>query len=138
MEIAGNWQVTRRWSLRPDYALLVMHMHRDATSADSETPAEIEGSDPRHRAGLRSHVQFGGGLSWDASADFVDRLRAQGVPSYTRFDTGISWQVKERFTVSAVGQNLLRDHHVEFMDPFGDSIADEIKRSAYIKLAWRF
>jgi len=68
----------------------------------------------------------------------VDRLRAQGVPSYTRVDTGLAWQLRERLTVTVVGQNLLRDHHQEFNDLFGDSIPDEIKRSAYVKLAWRF
>lgn len=138
LEIAANWQVTSRWSLRSTYALLEMHMHRDASSQDTETPGEIEGSDPRHRAGLRSHLNLGNGLSWDVSADFVDRLRAQGVPSYTRLNSGLNWQVRERFTVTIAGQNLLRDHHQEFADPFGTSIADEVKRSAYIKLAWRF
>jgi len=138
LEISGNWQVTSRWSLRPSYSLLEMHMHRDPTSQDFDTPREIEGSDPRLQAVLQSHVNFGRGLSWDASAKFVDRLRAQGVPSYTRVDTGLAWQLRERLTVTVVGQNLLRDHHQEFNDLFGDSIPDEIKRSAYVKLAWRF
>jgi iron complex outermembrane receptor protein len=138
LEIAGSWQVTERWSLRANYALLEMHMHRDPTSQDFETPGEIEGSDPRQRAGLRSHVNLGRGLNWEVSADFVDRLRAPGIPSYTRVDSGLTWQMKERFTVSVVGQNLLRDHRLEFDDLFGDSTPDEIRRSAYIKLAWRF
>ncbi len=138
LELAGNWQVTERWSLRPSYSLLEMHMHRDPTSQDFDTPREIEGSDPQQQALLQSHFNFGRGLSWDASAKFVDRLRAQGVPSYARVDTGLAWQLKERFTVAVVGQNLLRDRHQEFNDLFGDSIPDEIKRSAYVKLAWRF
>jgi iron complex outermembrane recepter protein len=138
LEMAGNWQVSGRWSLRASYALLEMHMHRDATSQDTESAPEIEGSDPRDRAGLRSHVSLWSGISWDASAEYVDRLRAQGVPSYTRVDTQILWHVGERFTASVVGQNLLRDHHVEFNDDFGNSVSDEIKRSAYVKLAWRF
>jgi iron complex outermembrane recepter protein len=138
LEIAGNWQVTARWSLRPSYSLLEMHMHRDPTSQDFDTPGELDGSDPRQQAVLQSHVIFGRGFSWNASANFVDRLRAQGVPSYTRVDTGLAWQLKERFTVTVAGQNLLRDRHQEFNDLFGDSIPDEIKRSAYVKLAWRF
>ena len=138
LEIAGNWQVTARWSLRPSYSLLEMHMHRDPTSQDFDTPGQIEGSDPRRQAVLQSHVDFGRGLSWNASANFVDRLGAQGVPSYTRVDTGLAWQLRERLTLTVAGQNLLRDHHQEFHDLFGDSIPDEIKRSAYVKLAWRF
>jgi iron complex outermembrane recepter protein len=138
LEMAGNWQVSGRWCLRASYALLEMHMHRDETSQDTETALEIEGSDPRERAGLRSHVSLWSGISWDASAEFVDRLRAQGVPSYARVDTQILWNLGERFTASVVGQNLLRDHHVEFNDDFGNSVSDEIKRSVYVKLAWHF
>ena len=137
-EFAGNWQVNSRWSLRASYALLEMHIHRDATSQDTTTPGDIEGSDPRNRATLRSHVNFWRGVSWDASAEFVDRLWAQGIPAYTRVDTSLNWQAGERFTVGLVGQNLLRNLHREFNDPFGTSVSDEIKRSGYIRLSWRF
>ncbi len=137
-EFAGNWQVNSRWSLRASYALLELHMHRNATSADTYTPGDIEGSDPRDRAMLRSHMNFWRGVSWDASGEFVDRLRAQSVPAYARVDSSLNWQAGERFNVALVGQNLLRNVHREFNDPFGTSVADEIKRSGYIRLSWRF
>jgi hypothetical protein len=37
-----------------------------------------------------------------------------------------------------VGQNLLSDHHLEFIDSTAASRSTEIKRSAYVKLSWRF
>jgi hypothetical protein len=41
-------------------------------------------------------------------------------------------------TLSAVGQNLLKDHHLEFNDMFQAVNSSQVKRSAYAKLAWRF
>ena len=58
-------------------------------------------------------------IGWDASAYFVDRLNFPGVPSYTRLDSGLSWRAGERWSLSVVGQNLLKDTHLEFAS--GDS-----------------
>jgi len=90
------------------------------------------------QAQLRSHVELSQRWGWDVSAYFVDRLVAQSVPSYTRLDTGLSWRWKEGVSLSLVGQNLLRDHHVEFIDSTGASRSTEIKRSAYANITWQF
>jgi hypothetical protein len=37
-----------------------------------------------------------------------------------------------------VGQNLLRDDHLEFEDIFGSLQSGQIKRSAYAKVTWQF
>jgi outer membrane receptor for ferrienterochelin and colicin len=84
------------------------------------------------------------GWSWDGSAYYVDPLTNQGfsgtvrIPAYTRLDTGLTWKALERLTLSIAGQNLVKKDHVEFEDFFGSMQSDEIKRSAYIKLTWRF
>jgi hypothetical protein len=83
-------------------------------------------------------VELSRGLFWDASAYFVSGLPIQGVPSYTRIDTQLTWQFAERADLSVVGQNLLRDHHLESMDQLTLVNSSLIKRSAYAKLTWRF
>jgi hypothetical protein len=37
-----------------------------------------------------------------------------------------------------VGENLLRDHHLESNDLLTSLNPTQVKRSAYAKLAWRF
>jgi outer membrane receptor protein involved in Fe transport len=108
------------------------------TSLDTVSVADAEGSNPGNQAQLRSHVELSHGLSWDLNAYFVGRLTAQAVPSYTRVDTQLAWKISERVTLSAVGQNLLKDHHLEFNDTFQEVSSSQVKRSAYAKLAWRF
>jgi iron complex outermembrane recepter protein len=138
VEIALNWQATRRWSLSPGYAFEEIHMHMDPTGQDPLSLSAAEGTSPDHSAQLRSHLSLGHGLSWDTSAYFVDRLRYPSEPSYTRLDVQLFWRFKEKTSLSFVGQNLVRDLHEEFTDLTHSARSTEAKRSAYAKFSWQF
>jgi len=138
VEIAAKWKITNRWTVSPSYDFERIHMQASPLSQDTQTVPETEGSDPHMHAEVRSHIELSKSLGWDTSAYFVDRLIAQDVPSYTRLDTGLSWRWKEGVSLSLVGQSLLRDHHLEFVDFSGASRSTEIKRSAYAKITWQF
>lgn len=137
-EASANLKLTDRWTLSPGYAFLEMHLHTKASSADDSSVAEYQGSSPQHQAQLRSHMDLSHGLSWDANAYFVSALPAQGVASYTRVDTQLRWNFAERAEVSVVGQNLVRDRHLESLDSLTVVNSSLMKRSAYAKFTWRF
>lgn len=144
IEVAANWKVTGRWSVVPGFTIVKEHMHTKPQSLDAATALFEEGSAPDHMAQLRSHVDLTGGLSWDASAYYVDPLTNQGpfsnvrIPAYTRLDSGMTWKPWERFSFTVAGQNLLKDHHMEFEDVNGSLQSGKIKRGAYAKLTWQF
>ena len=144
IELTGNWKVSDRWTLSPGYAFEELRMHTDPASADTETGPFVEGAAPRDSAQLRSHLEMRHAFAWDASVYYVDQLNHQGplgdvtIPAYTRLDTGLTWQVRESVTLNVVGQNLLRDHHLEFIDINGSLQSGQIKQSGYAKLTWRF
>jgi iron complex outermembrane receptor protein len=137
-EISAKLKLTDRWTLSPGYAFLEMHLHTKPSSNDDQSVAESQGSSPQHQAQLRSHVDLSHGFSWDADAYFVSALPAQAVPSHTRVDTQVRWKFAERAEFSVVGQNLVRDHHLESMDALTLVNSSLIKRSAYAKFTWRF
>jgi len=137
-ELSANFKLTDRWTLSPSYAFLEMHLHTDPLSLDTSSVAEYQGASPQHQAQLRSHVDLSHGLSWDASAYFVSQLPIQDINSYTRIDTQLRWKFAERGELSLVGQNLLRNDHLESMDALTVVNSSLIKRSAYAKLTWRF
>jgi iron complex outermembrane receptor protein len=137
-ELSANLKLTDRWTLSPGYAFLEMHLHTKPSSQDTSSVAENQGSSPQHQAQLRSHLDLSHGLSWDASAYFVSALPIQAVASYTRIDTQLRWKFAERAELSLVGQNLLRNDHLESLDSLTLVNSSLIKRSAYAKLAWRF
>jgi iron complex outermembrane recepter protein len=138
LEIAANWKISDRWTVSPGYAFEQIHMHLDPSSHDTGAVAAAEGSTPVSSAQLRSHVNFPHSLAWDTSAYFVGRLSDPQIPSYTRVDTLLSWHFREGMSVSLVGQNLIRDHHIEFIESTGASTSTLIKRSAFVKFTWQF
>jgi iron complex outermembrane receptor protein len=141
-EVAANWKVTNRWTISLGYALVLIHMQPEFPSVDSVTAPFIEHGSPRQSAQLRTHYEFGRGWEWNAAAYFADRLTHQGptfdqaIPAYTRLDTGLTWKFRERLAFSVVGQNLIRDRHLEFEDVFGSMQSGQLRRSAYAKFTW--
>jgi iron complex outermembrane recepter protein len=135
-EAFGNWKVTERWTLSPGYAFEQIHMHLDPGSQDTSSVGEAEGSSPVQSAQLRLHLALSPRLAWDASAYFVGRVVDPVLPSYTRLDTGLSWKWSEGLSLSVVGQNLLKDHHVEYFDVTGSAQSTLVKRGAYAKITW--
>jgi iron complex outermembrane receptor protein len=138
VEVGASWRVMSRWTLSPAYSLLQMRLRMDADSQDTNTLPNIQGSNPAHQAQLRSRVDLAHALSWDANAYFVSSLPAQAVASYTRVDTQLSWHPAERATISLVGQNLVKDHHLESNDVFTTINPSQAKRSAYVQISWAF
>jgi iron complex outermembrane receptor protein len=139
-ELAGNWKICARWTLSPGYAFEQIHVHTAAASHDSTSPLGLEHGAPVNSAQLRSHVDLARNFAWNTSIYFVDRLTHQGamaaVPGYTRLDSGLTWKVRNGLALSVVGQNLLQDHHVEFLGSFGGVQSSELKRSAYARVVW--
>jgi len=138
LELSAHFKVTDRWTLSPGYALFLMNLRTDTASHDTTSVADIEGSNPRHQAQLRSSMTLPHDLGWDTSIYFVDRLPAQNVPSYTRLDTQLSWRAAERLEFRLVGQNLLKNLHIESNDTNTGVNPTLVKRSVYAKLTWRF
>ena len=138
VEASVNWKATRRWTLSPGYSFLHMNLRTDATSLDTTSVRETEGSSPNHQVQLRSHMELWRRASWDANAYFVDNLPAQLIPSYTRLDTQVSWRLAERIELNLVGQNLLQDNHEEFNSFLQSVNSSQAKRSAYAKFTWQF
>jgi outer membrane receptor for monomeric catechols len=119
-------------------------MHTDPTSADTVTGPFVEGAVPDHTAQIRSHFDLRKSLALDASAYEVSHLDHQGpasnvtIPAYTRLDVGLTWKPWEQTSFSLVGQNLLKDHHLEFEDVNGALQSSQIRRSGYVKVTWKF
>jgi iron complex outermembrane receptor protein len=137
-EAFANWKVSNHWSLSPGYSFLAAHIHRDALSQDLTSAFRTEGGSPSHQAQLRSHVDLPGHWGWNASANFVGRLPAQDVPSNIRLDTNFTRQLAERFSIALVGENLLKDHHSEYLGQDSTVLPGMVKRSVYAKFIWQF
>jgi iron complex outermembrane receptor protein len=96
-----------------------------------------EGDIPRHQLQFRSNLDVTPTVSFDTAVYYVSALPAIDIPSYVRLDTRFGWRFTKQTEMSIGLQNLLDDRHPEFR-PEDYSVISEAKRSAYVKLTWRF
>jgi iron complex outermembrane receptor protein len=140
-ELSGTYQVLDSWSLHLGYDLLQEHLHVKPGQFDLSN-ALNETSDPQQQVALRSSATLFGQLEFDNALRWVDQLvtnnaQTRGtVPSYFSLDTRLAWHLSRGLELSLVGQNLLQPRHVEY--GFPTSLREQIDRSVYAKVAWRF
>jgi iron complex outermembrane receptor protein len=138
LEIFANWKISDHWTLNPGFALEAIHTHLDPSSQDTTSVSAAEGGSPADSAQLRSHYALPHGFASDTSAYFVSRIADPAVSSWTRLDSNVSWQSEKWFVITLAGENLLKDHHLEYSDLNGSTEATLVKRSAYAKITWSF
>jgi iron complex outermembrane recepter protein len=132
-EVSASWKVNNRWTLSPGYSHIEI-----AVTLPAHAISDAQGEDPPNTADLRSHFDLGHGLDWDAAVYFLDNPPTQFVASNTRADTQLTWRIGERSQFSIVGQNLLRDHHLEFEDVSQIVKSTLVKRGLFARLQWWF
>jgi iron complex outermembrane receptor protein len=140
-EISANYQILDWWRLHAGYDLLKEHLQVEPGQVDLNNSLN-ETSDPQHQVSLRSSMDLPYHLELDTGARWVDTLHNNNngvvgtVPSYFEMEARLAWHPTKQFEVSIVGQNLLHSHHPEFGVPA--ATREEIRRSVYGKVAWRF
>lgn len=136
LEVTGNWHVTNNWKLSSSYSLFRMELNRNRDSRDT-LGAAVEGVDPEHQFQFQSRLNLPRSFELDAGLYHVSQLRAPRVPGYTRIDLRLGWRPAENFAVTFMTQNLFDAKHPEFAETQG-TIATEVQRGIYGKVAWRF
>ncbi|HUR44534.1 MAG TPA: TonB-dependent receptor, partial [Candidatus Saccharimonadales bacterium] len=136
-EISPTWQVTEWWRLQAGYSLLKMQLHKRPASNDSTSESD-ERRNPQNQFSLRSGMDLGNDVQFDAALRYVDNLPAMSVSSYLELDLRLGWMPIKNLEFSISGQNLLHAHHSEFNPSFLQTQRAEVERSVYGKITWRF
>jgi len=142
-EVGADWRPLKLWRLYGSYSYLKMNLHLDrslpaSTRADAES---AERRSPQQQLFLQSSFDLPRNVELDIMGRFIDRLSGfvQGIPSYFSLDARVAWRPRKDLEISAVGQNLLDDHHPEFgVSPVIASPVVEIRRNVYAKITWWF
>jgi iron complex outermembrane receptor protein len=137
IEAWAAWQVTGWWQLNA--GVTVQH---ESLGFKPETDPTINalfgvaqaGDDPHHWASLRSSMNLGRDVSFDADLRYVGALPNPPVPDYAELNLRLGWRVTDRLEVAVSGQNLLHDKHLEYTS----LTSDLIKRSFFIDTRWKF
>jgi len=142
-ELSMVWLPSSKFELRPSYSLLVLNAEPEPGGTDSKTAPTLEGSNPRHQAGLLA--AWAPGAQWSANAflRYVGTLERAGtpsassgsteVPAYTELNLRVARVFQHGLELSLNGYNLLHDQHPEFG---GENTRSELERSLLLELRW--
>ena len=126
-----NWSPISDWRLQLQYTFLELQLHNKPGSLDVSTPQNTEGNSPENQFSVHSFLDLPHDMAFYTGLRFVDNLPAQNINSYIALDACLSWKPIKNMEISIIGQNLTDKSHPEFG-------TNEIERSVYGKMVWRF
>ncbi len=129
----ANWQPLDGWRLRVQYTSIDLDLKTKPGSVDVLRPL-LSGNSPDGKVSVHSFLDLRHGLSLYVGVRHVGALPNQSVPSYLSVDTSLLWKPRERLEASLSVQNLNDDRHIEF----GSADAEQIERSAFLRVLWSF
>ena len=133
-EAWATYQALDWWRLSASYnALTENFAFKPAATAPGIGTSQI-GDDPAGSATLRSSMNLGAAVTFDADLRYVGRLPAPLVPAYVELNSSVGWNVSESVRLSLSGFNLLHAKHQEFPAPD----ANAVPRSFAVGLQYRF
>ncbi len=132
-ELTATYQLSETWRVYGAYTWLELQ----ARGGDPVAAAMLDGSSPHNQVYLRSSWDLGSDVQIDLIGRYVDRLSALDVPRYIEMDCRIGWQIGKNLEFSVVGQNLLNNHHLEFVDFLEGGLAStQVRRGVYAMMSW--
>ncbi len=134
VEVWGSYQAADWWRLTAGFNLQHEHL-RFERGSPGLGGLQLAADDPSHQAQLRSSINLGADVTWDADFRYVGRLPNPAVPEYVELGTRIGWKISGAFDVSISGFNLLHSRHQEFIEA---GQTDEVPRSFFVETRWRF
>ena len=139
LELVSQWQVGPGWRLNASYSWLDMQLHLDSNSNDTLSKSSEDAS-PSSKATIWSAFDFGNKLQFDAALRYVGDIEIYetSIDSYVELDLRLGWEARAGLEFSIIGQNLLDNHHPEFLPDFINTRPTEVERSIYGRVTWAF
>ena len=102
--VAARW--TDNWRMEASYSRLQTRISGPVLQFD-------EIGTPKQMGQVRSYLDLGESMEFNAAAYYVDEVPFLGVSDYTRLDLGLTWRAGPRWRMALWGQNLLESGHSE-------------------------
>ena len=143
MEVSTAWGGSRAWKLEGSYTYNIVNPY-----FGPEAPAgtiDAGGKLPSHNKWrLQSYVNISKKFNFDTFLYWTSQgspTNAYGppipVPSYLRFDVRVAYKLRPNWEISAAGQNLLEQRHLEGLTEVLTGYS-YVTRNVYLKSTWHF
>lgn len=131
-ELVVTYEVNPTWQLRGAYSFLVEKLSYGPNGAPFVCDP---GLNPRNQFFIHSAWNLSPTTTLDVIGRYVDNL-AVGVPHYFVMDVRLARQFGAGLEMALVGQNLLENHHLEFVDVSGPDT--QVQSGVYGMVSWRY
>lgn len=145
IELTSDWRVTDWWRLQSAYTFLQMNVRSDDGTLALINIEDLNDRSPRHQWSLRSSMDVARNLELDLWGRYVDAIKTINgtfdtidVDGYFTLDARLGWNITRDLKFSLVGQNLLNNHHIEFVSEIFQTSPAEVERSVYALFTLRF
>ena len=133
VEAWGEYRLAPWWRLAASFDDFEAHLSFKP-GASQLLGVAAAGDDPEQQASIRSSMDLGHRLTWDADLRYVSARPDPAVPSYVELNTRIGWSINDHVQLSLSGFNLLHAYHLEF--PASEATA--VPRSFLAEVRLRF
>lgn len=134
-ELATAVKALPWWRVKMAYTLLELVKKESDPGA---TFMDLKGQNPQHQVSLRSAMDLTKSVDLDLWLRYASELRDFAIGSYVTLDARLAWRPIKDMELSLVGQNLLRQRHMEFMPQFISTQSAAIGPGMYGKVSWKF
>lgn len=133
LEVWGDFAIREWWRVSAGLSVFEKDLEIAPGSADL-FGVSFAGNDPEHQWQVRTSIDLPSDLALDLWLRGVSALPNPAVPAYREADVRLGWTASDSLTLALVGQNLLHERHLEFVNP---SIpANEVPRSLTLTARW--
>jgi iron complex outermembrane receptor protein len=137
-EISGNLRVSENWRLSASYSLLHSTDFLSPGSKGIVFPVGYAQSAPEHQAQLHSYLDITRNLQFNAAIYFTSAVGEFNVPAFWSTDLNLTWEPTPGLEMSVGVRNLFDNQHPEFGTTAGQGYADQVPRTVYAQLTYRF
>ena len=131
LEAWADVNLTDYWRLSAQYGLLLGDFQFKPGASKVLGLSQVR-NDPKHNASIRSSMNFGPSITFDADLRYVSTRPEPRVEAYTELNARIGWRVSDTLQLFASGANLLDKSHYEYAAPR----SNRIPRRVLIGLQW--
>jgi iron complex outermembrane receptor protein len=131
IEVAADWKVTDRWTLKGAYSF-------ERIDSSSAARDRFEGMTPKHQVSLRSQYNVTPEIEFDLWLRAQDRLTESGTPGFVDLDARLGWHPRPDLEFSIVGRNLLHAHRTDFRQSNYPTAHGQVERSVFASVEFHF
>ncbi|MDD2366929.1 MAG: TonB-dependent receptor [Desulfuromonadaceae bacterium] len=140
-EIALEWTPLDWWRIQSAYSYQKFKMYLKGTSIDIINKGNAEGGTPSQQLSLRSGFDLSRQIKldlWLRGVGHLDSIDGKTIPGYITADVRFAWKPQQNIELAVVAQNILQNHHPEFIPEYINTLPSETVRSGYAKITWKF